>query len=165
MSIDRFNACLAITLGYEGGFSDDPDDPGGATNLGIELKGDWWPWQDSKGKTRSTLEQFRDDLTRDDVAPLYLADYWMAVNDGTLLGPVDMVAFDCCVNEGVGKAKEFLSASEGAPDPITRALDMQQMRHSHYTAIVANNPSMAKFLPGWLNRINDLTAKIRNGEI
>ena len=31
----RFDACLAVVLVQEGGYSDDPADPGGATNMGI----------------------------------------------------------------------------------------------------------------------------------
>ena len=34
---DRFDACLAFTLREEGGYVDDPADPGGATNMGITL--------------------------------------------------------------------------------------------------------------------------------
>jgi lysozyme family protein len=33
-----FDTCLPIILKSEGGFVDDPDDPGGATNLGITLE-------------------------------------------------------------------------------------------------------------------------------
>src|SRR5437764_12748637 len=34
---DNFGTCLAFTLKEEGGYSDDPADPGGATNMGITL--------------------------------------------------------------------------------------------------------------------------------
>jgi lysozyme family protein len=34
---DGFDACLAFTLREEGGYVDDPADPGGATNMGITL--------------------------------------------------------------------------------------------------------------------------------
>jgi lysozyme family protein len=34
---DRFDICLAFTLREEGGYVDDPADPGGATNMGITL--------------------------------------------------------------------------------------------------------------------------------
>jgi lysozyme family protein len=34
---DMFDACLAFTLREEGGFVDDPTDPGRATNMGITL--------------------------------------------------------------------------------------------------------------------------------
>ena len=34
---DNFDTCLAFTLQEEGGYSDNPADPGGATNMGITL--------------------------------------------------------------------------------------------------------------------------------
>jgi lysozyme family protein len=34
---DRFGIWLAFTLRQEGGYVDDPADPGGATNMGITL--------------------------------------------------------------------------------------------------------------------------------
>jgi len=34
---DRFDICVAFTLRQEGGYVDDPADPGGATNMGITL--------------------------------------------------------------------------------------------------------------------------------
>jgi hypothetical protein len=34
---DNFDTCLAFTLKEEGGYSDNPADPGGATNMGITL--------------------------------------------------------------------------------------------------------------------------------
>jgi lysozyme family protein len=34
---DRFDICLAFTLKTEGGYVDNPADPGGATNMGITL--------------------------------------------------------------------------------------------------------------------------------
>jgi len=34
---DAFDTCLAFTLRAEGGYVDDPADPGGATNMGITL--------------------------------------------------------------------------------------------------------------------------------
>ncbi len=34
---DLFQQCLNFTLTQEGGFVDDPYDPGGATNMGITL--------------------------------------------------------------------------------------------------------------------------------
>ena len=34
---DAFDTCLAFTLRAEGGYVDNPADPGGATNMGITL--------------------------------------------------------------------------------------------------------------------------------
>lgn len=35
---DRFKYCLAIVLEFEGGYVNHPNDPGGATNMGITHK-------------------------------------------------------------------------------------------------------------------------------
>jgi lysozyme family protein len=32
---DRFNQAVSVVLGHEGGYTNDPDDPGGETNFGI----------------------------------------------------------------------------------------------------------------------------------
>jgi len=164
MSMERFEACLAVTLGFEGGFTDDENDHGGATNLGIEYR-EWNAWKDSQGLPESSLHDFANDLTAADVEPIYLKNYWMPVNDGTLPGPVDMVAFDAAVLEGVPKALEYLNDTAGAPDAPTRAAQMQALRTAHFRAIVADDPTQNVFLVGWLNRVNELSAMIRAGQI
>jgi lysozyme family protein len=164
VSIERFNACLAVTLEYEGGFSDDPHDNGGATNLGIEYT-EWRAWQMQHGLSGMELMTpgtFARELTVAEVTPLYLANYWEPINDGSLAHPVDMIAFDCAVNEGVGKARQFLAETAGETDPMTRAHAIQDLRTAHYNAIVANNPSQHVFLDDWLGRVNSLTRKIDN---
>ena len=50
---DNFDACLAFTLKEEGGYSDNPADPGGATNMGITLA-TYRQWSDNP-----TLDQCR----------------------------------------------------------------------------------------------------------
>src|SRR5436190_782558 len=37
MAIGNFEACIGFTLQFEGGFVNDPDDPGGAINLGVTV--------------------------------------------------------------------------------------------------------------------------------
>ena len=37
LAADNFDTCLAFTLKAEGGYSDNPADPGGPTNMGITL--------------------------------------------------------------------------------------------------------------------------------
>jgi lysozyme family protein len=163
MSIGRFDQVLTFTLVEEGGYSDTPGDAGGPTNLGLTLYGDWWPWQDAHGIKRSTLEEFRDDLTREDAAPVYLEKYWETINDGTLEQPVDAAAFDCCVNEGEGKARQFLDETASITDHEARFNEFQDLRTEHYNAIVAHDPSQHKFLSDWLGRVQRLTAKVQAG--
>ena len=37
MSAENYDKCLAITLDFEGGYSNDPGDPGGPTKYGITI--------------------------------------------------------------------------------------------------------------------------------
>ena len=164
MSLERFERCLNVTLGFEGGYSKDPSDAGGATNLGIEFK-EYNAWLKQHGKPAVSLNDFQHSLKPVDVEPLYLENYWQQVTDGSLPAPVDMVAFDTAVLQGVGKAKRFLSETASINDPVVRAYDMLQRRADDFRSIVQNNPVDRKFLPGWLNRVSLLKTLIQHKQI
>lgn len=72
-----FSECLPVILQSEGGFVNDPKDPGGATNLGVTLKtlSGWL------GRTVTVAEVKA--LKPDDVAPIYQAGYWNTVHAAT----------------------------------------------------------------------------------
>lgn len=138
--MSRFDDCLKVTLNFEGGYGDDPDDAGGATNLGIEF-GEWNKWKQEHGDSPSSLSEFAHDLTPADVAPLYHQNYWLAMDCDSLPRPLDMVAFDVAVLEGTGRSWAYLSATHGVNDPKLRALSIIDLRKQHFAAIVAKNPS------------------------
>src|SRR6185312_3465555 len=83
----NFDACLPWTLAYEGGWSDDPRDPGGTTMCGI---------------TQRVYDEDRDDrrLPRQSVrlsteverAGIYRRRYWARVRGDDLPGGVDYAA-------------------------------------------------------------------------
>lgn len=107
MASGNFRRCLAHVLIHEGGYSDHPSDPGGATNMGI---------------TRKALESWRghpvtkDDvraLTQDEAATIYAARYWAPVAGDDLPAGIDLAAFDCAVNQGVGRAVKLLQEALG----------------------------------------------------
>ena len=62
MSDDPFEAAVNDVLGEEGGYVNNPADPGGETNWGISKRA--FPQVDIKA------------LTRDDAKALYRANYW-----------------------------------------------------------------------------------------
>jgi len=109
MTQRNFDACLPWTLAYEGGWSDDPRDPGGATMCGI---------------TQRVYDEDRDDrrLPRQSVrlsteverAGIYRRRYWARVRGDDLPGGVDYAAFDYAVNSGVGRAVRTLQHIVGA---------------------------------------------------
>ncbi len=104
---ETFPAALRHVLKFEGGYSDHPSDPGGATNLGI---------------TKAVLERFRGhgvtkqdvrDLTHDEAAQIYRRYYWAAAACDDLPAGVDLAVFDCAVNQGVGRAARYLQQAAG----------------------------------------------------
>ena len=95
-----FDKALSFVLGNEGGYSNDPDDRGGATNLGI---------------TQSTLDRARrqmpdlpekvEDLTREPAAEIYRVLYWEASKADMMPYPLSTLHFDAAVNHGEGRSR------------------------------------------------------------
>ena len=104
----NFERCLAILLKEEGGYSANPADPGGVTNLGVTKR----TWEDYTGR-KVTADEMRA-LTPDAVAPLYRKGYWQTVRGDSLPAGVDLCVFDCAVNSGPGQAGKFLQRAVGA---------------------------------------------------
>lgn len=111
MAEKNFDAALAFTLRYEGGFVNNPRDPGGATNLGITQRtlSAWRRRPVSVAEVRA--------LTRDEAAAIYKALYWDHIHGDALPGGVDLMLFDIAVNMGVGRADQFESATGNLPPP------------------------------------------------
>ena len=103
-----FNACIAFTLANEGGFVDNPRDPGGATNFGVTLDGlsDW------RG-ARCSVADVRD-MTVAEATAIYHANYWIPVAGDDLAPGLDLMVFDFGVNHGPASAVELLQWIVGA---------------------------------------------------
>ncbi len=113
MTTENFQACLAFTLKYEGGKSNDPHDPGGRTNQGVtQATYDAYRVKKALGrKDVFTMEAAeRDDIYRD--------GYWNAVNGDRLRAGEDLCVFDLAVNSGPARAKSFWARSGGARAPV-----------------------------------------------
>lgn len=99
--MDRFYTCLDITLTYEGGFSNHPSDPGGATNLGITL-GTLKRWRGQADINDVKM------LSKQEAGEIYRAFYWQPVKGDTLPAGLDLALFDFAVNSGVPRAVRTL---------------------------------------------------------
>ena len=119
---DNFDACLTHTLAHEGGYVNDPHDPGGETNLGISKRS--YPREDIRN------------MTRERAAAIYRRDFWDAVSGDELPAGLDLVAFDAAVNSGVMRGSQWvqralLVEADGRIGPHTikaaRALDSDQL--------------------------------------
>jgi len=125
-----FDRAMEFTLKWEGGYVNDPKDPGGETNWGISKRA--YPMLDIK------------DLTRDEAKDIYEHDYWRKCGADALLWPMNLVVFDTAVNMGVHRAKIMLSEAPYWRDYIIA-------RIAYYNRL--NKP---RYIHGWLNRVLDL---------
>jgi lysozyme family protein len=101
MGIDRaFDKAFDRLMGHEGGYTDNPKDPGGETNWGISKRS--YPNVDIKN------------LTRDQAAALYLRDFWQPLGDAH--PAVKFQTFDFAVNSGMQTAIRKLQAAIGVAD-------------------------------------------------
>lgn len=96
MSLDR---AFELVIEAEGGYVNDPRDPGGETKFGISRRA--YPTLDIKG------------LTREQAKEIYERDYWLAAKCQLLPWPLSAVVFDCAVNQGVGTAITLLQKALG----------------------------------------------------
>ena len=178
--MDNFEKSLSFILGNEGGYSNDPRDNGGETNLGI---------------TQSTLDRARleinglpssvRNLTSAQAEEIYRVFYWEESKADMMPYPLCTLHFDAAVNHGVGGAAKLLQRTinnyaakagldarvevDGAVGSKTlsalcQCLDLKgnvsliceiycNQREAYYKAIVESNPSQGVFLRGWLNRL------------
>ena len=102
-----FQTALRHVLMSEGGFVNNPKDPGGMTNLGVTAR----TWEDWVGHAPSEKEMR--ELTPEKVAPLYKRKYWDAIKGDDLPNGISYCVFDCAVNSGPGRAVKLLQQAIG----------------------------------------------------
>ena len=133
--MSNFDKSMAFVFKWEGGYVNDPKDPGGETKLGISKRA--YPTLDIKNLT---VEQARE---------IYARDYWAKAGCDKLEWPMCLVVLDSAVNMGVKRALDFKTIAFNWTDYLF-------MRLAFY-----NNIGKPQFLKGWINRVIDLykTAK------
>jgi lysozyme family protein len=163
-----FEKSLQLILKFEGGYVNDPNDHGGATNKGVTQT-----VYDEYRKSLNKSGQSVKDITDDEVKDLYYKKYWIVAMCDKLPVDVDTVHFDTAINAGPKQAAKLLQRSVGVADdgvigPATlakvtsvtltnpKALIRQYInkRIEFYISLVMNNPSQIKFLNGWILRAN-----------
>ena len=154
-----FEACLPIILQSEGGFVNNPADPGGATNLGVTLNtlSSWL----GHAATIADVQA----LTPATVAPIYQANYWNKTSCDSWDAGVDLMVFDEAVNQGPGRAITTLQTAlgvtaDGGIGPATLAAAQLEDAADTITKIAANREAFYRSLStfsvfgtGWLNRL------------
>ena len=161
---DNFPKSLAAVLVHEGGYVNNPKDPGGMTNLGCTKT----VWEEHCG--HEVDEKAMRALTPNDVGPLYKTKYWDKVKGDDLPAGVDYVVFDAAINSGPGRATKWLQACVGVePDggigPKTmaavRAMDAKQLIDDYSKrrlSFLSDLTTWETFGRGWAKRVNEVNA-------
>ena len=113
----NFNRCLKEVLSHEGGWSNHPNDPGGATMKGVTQR----VYDAYTGRKRSVRN-----ITDDEIEAIYRLLYWNKIEGDALPRGVDLAVFDAAVNSGPFQAAKWLQRSvgtvaDGVIGPVTIA--------------------------------------------
>ncbi|RVA90042.1 hypothetical protein EN925_15845, partial [Mesorhizobium sp. M7A.F.Ca.US.006.04.2.1] len=147
--MDRnFARALALVLKSEGGWSDNPSDPGGATMKGVTLAS--FRRYVKAGATKADLRAISDAQ----VATVYRRFYWDAVLGAELPDGVDHAVFDFAVNSGPGRAAKYLQAAVGVAQdgrigPVTVAAAKAKPAGVTIDALCDARLAFLKRLPTW----------------
>lgn len=162
-----FERALKFVLRHEGGYVNDPQDRGGATNYGI-TQAAYDEWSRAKGVASRPVQN----ITDVEVKAIYEERYWRPANCHEMCWPLNASVFDAAVQHGVQRAIKFLQkqlgvTQDGIIGPQTRrtfckrdqralAYALITDREAFYGQIVHDTPGMKKFAAGWDNRLVDL---------
>ncbi len=169
----KFKKFLPQILKFEGGFVNDPDDPGGATNKGITI-GTFKRHAQTVLGIQPTLENLKN-ITDGQAGQIYELIYWNKllaedINDVQ----VAYQYVDFYINAGSNAIKVMQRslnglgqnvAVDGGMGPKTlaaiNAVDGEQLfdafkknRQKYYNDLATRRPKMKKFLGGWTKRTN-----------
>jgi lysozyme family protein len=159
---DNFDQCLALVLKHEGGWVNDPKDPGGETMMGVTKK----VWEDWVG--HPVAPGSMKTLTVADVAPVYKKNYWDKVRADELPDGVDYAVFDYAVNSGVTRAVRQLQQcagveADGLIGPKTLAavqsknpVDLCNCICDNRMAFLKRLPTWSRFGKGWSGRVAEV---------
>lgn len=98
----NFDTAFNRLIGHEGGYVNNPKDPGGETKYGISKRA--YPDVDIAA------------LTLDQAKAIYRRDYWDRARCDELPPAVAFQVFDTAVNSGIGQAIRFLQRAVGVAD-------------------------------------------------
>ena len=157
-----FDTAMRLLLRHEGGFVNNPKDPGGMTNLGVTKA----VWEAHMGKIVS--EAGMRALTPEAVQPVYKDRDLDAIQGDDLPYGFDYSRFVCAVNSGPGRAVKLaqyvlhLKVDGGLgrktlgaiceADPIELIEDFSQRRLDFLKSL----PTWAVFGAGWKARVEDV---------
>lgn len=148
-----FEQAFQRVLGSEGGYSNDPRDPGGETKFGISRLA--YPGEDIKGMTIERAHE------------IYRRDYWGPAGCDAVPDGAKLPLFDAAVNSGVKTAIKLLQRACGtSPDGILGPLTLQAVQSmpaprlvarlvGQRLALLVSLPAWPTYSRGWTLRVVD----------
>jgi len=152
-----FKEAVKVVLKHEGGYVNDPIDPGGETNMGISKKA--YPDLNIK------------ELTKEDAYGIYFRDYWQKAKCDKLPNNLQLIYFDMVVNMGKSRAVKILQeaiTAKGIPTDIDGGIGPQTIsnagkskleeerlrayRLKYYVTLINKKPKLEKYYFGWYRR-------------
>lgn len=167
-----FAEFLPHILQEEGGYVNDPQDSGGATNRGI-TQNTYDSFRESLGQTKRGVQY----LTKAETSKIY-EEYWRNSRADKLPDGMNLIHFDFAVNAGFRRAAITLQRSLGITEdgiigPVTlktveekngEALikDYAELRREFYRGLSERRPKDRKFLRGWILRTDRMEERAIN---
>lgn len=163
---DRFPRAFALLRVHEGGYSDHPRDPGGATMKGVT--------QRTYDAHRHRMEQTPRDvrkITDAEVERIYRRQYWRLVKAYDLPPGVAYCVFDAAVNSGPGRAVRWLQKAIGAKVDgivgdetigLARDIPADVLIHKYCDmrlAFMKRLKHWPSFKNGWSRRVHEVRAQ------
>ncbi len=143
----NFNDCLNRLLKDEGGYTNNPPDPGGPTNFGITLV-DYQKYIKRSGTA--------DDVRRMDVNDakrIYKSKYWDALDCDSLSSGVDYTVFDYGVNSGLGRPRKALQRFKNLSGAqLIDAINNERL------SFLRSLGTFSVFGKGWTKRVSGVCA-------
>ena len=129
--LNNFDDSLELVLKEEGGYVDNPSDPGGRTNLGV-TQSIWEAWVG-----HPVDEQVMKNLNPEYVKPLYEQKFWKPSGCDNLPKGLDYAVFDFAVNAGPGRSVKTLQQTIGCvPDGMLGPRVISALANSDIRSVV-----------------------------
>lgn len=162
--MSEFARSLKRVLVYEGGYVNDPQDPGGATNQGVTQRV-YDDYRRSIGEKPQAVKLLAN-AERDSI---YRARYWSLIKGDSLPAGVSFVVFDGSVHSGVAQSAKWLQRALGVPaDGVIGTQTLNAVReHPNHDALIAAIIALRerflralktfkRFGKGWLARLRNV---------
>jgi len=155
-NVTSFDQVIEQVFKHEGGYVNDPDDPGGETKYGISKRA--FPDENIKK------------LTHKRAAKLYYDHYWIPSKVNLLPDSLRAIYFDMAVNMGIKRAVTILQKACNHKNKVSIKVDgrmgnntaksarileperLRSYRVKYYAEVVSRKPVLEKYWFGWYRR-------------